>query len=266
MSMEVQAARGDRSEVTFSIITVCYNSASTIADTLRSIAEQTYPHIQHIIVDGASTDDTLRVIQSHSKRVAHLISEPDRGIYDAMNKGIGVASGDIIGFLNADDFYAEPDAVAAVASMFDDPGVDACYGDLQYVRPDDLNVVVRHWRSSPFRPGLFLQGWVPPHPTFFVRRRAYVDWGRFDLQFRIAADIELMMRFLEVHGTRARYLPKVLVKMRMGGTTNKSWRNVLQQNREIWHALKMHGLQPSLPNFVMGKLLSRSRQYLFRAT
>jgi hypothetical protein len=144
--------------------------------------------------------------------------------------------------------------------------VNACYGDLQYVRQEDPDSVVRHWRSSPFQPGLFLRGWVPPHPTFFVRRRVYETWGSFDLRFPIAADFELMIRFLEVHGTRARYLPKVLVRMRLGGTTNKSWSNVLQQNREIWQALKLHGLRPSLPGFVVGKLLSRSRQFLFHPT
>jgi glycosyltransferase involved in cell wall biosynthesis len=250
----------------FSIVTVCFNSAPTIGHTLKSVASQTYSDIEHIIVDGASRDGTLGVVESNKSRVAKVVSEPDRGIYDAMNKGIGLATGEIIGFINSDDFYATETVIEDVAKVFEDSDIDACFGDLQYVRQDDVQAVVRYWRSSPFVPGAFLRGWVPPHPTFFARRSVYDRCGCFDLRFPIAADMELMTRFLEVNRIRSRYLPEVLVNMRLGGTTNSTWRNILQQNQEIWRALKLHSLNPSLLPFVIGKLMSRGGQFLARPT
>ena len=246
------------------IITVSYNSAATISDTMHSVVRQTYPDIEHIVVDGGSSDDTVAIVRAEGSRVTRIVSEPDRGIYDAMNKGLHLAHGDVIGFINSDDFYASSDALANVAAAFADPAVDACYGDLCYVKQDEVASVVRYWRSSVFRPGLFLRGWCPPHPTLFVRRNVYDRFGAFDLQYRIASDIELMIRFLEVHRVNTRYLPQVLVTMRMGGTTNRSWANILHQNCEIWHALKKHGLRPSILPFVFGKLWSRGRQFLTR--
>jgi glycosyltransferase involved in cell wall biosynthesis len=246
------------------VITVCFNSAASIADTLASVVAQTYPTIEHIVIDGESTDDTVNIVRDRGKHVARLISEPDRGIYDAMNKGIRISSGEVIGFINSDDFLASPDVIAKVARAFGDPSIDACYGDLCYVKPDDVASVVRYWRSSAFSPGLFLRGWCPPHPTLYVRRRVYERFGEFDLRYRIAADAELMMRFLEVHRINALYLPEVLVHMRIGGITNRSVGNVMRQNLEIWRALKDHGLRPSVSSFVAGKLLSRGKQFLTR--
>jgi len=246
------------------VITVCYNSAAHITDTLRSVDSQTWPNVEHLIIDGASRDDTLRIIQAHPQHWRRVISEPDHGIYDAMNKGIRLSKGDVIGFINSDDFYSSPEVLAKVARVFTDPFVDACYGDLCYVNRDDVAAVVRYWRSSEFRPGLFLHGWCPPHPTFYVRRRVFERLHSFDLQYKIAADVELMARFIEVYRIRTRYIPEVLVKMRMGGTTNRSWSNVVIQNREIWRALKAHGLHPSLISFVAGKLMSRGKQFLSR--
>jgi glycosyltransferase involved in cell wall biosynthesis len=247
-----------------SVITVCFNSADSIADTLESVAAQTYPDIEHVVIDGASTDDTVNIVRDRGQRVSQLISEPDSGIYDAMNKGIRLSSGEAIGFINSDDFYASADAIAKVAKVFADPTIDACYGDLCYVKRDDTRSVVRYWQSSAFSPGLFEHGWCPPHPTLFVRRRVFERFGAFDLRFKIAADTELMARFLEVHRIKACYLPHVLVIMRMGGTTNRSWSNILLQNREIWRALKDHGLRPSLIGFVTRKLWSRGRQFVNR--
>jgi glycosyltransferase involved in cell wall biosynthesis len=246
------------------VITVCYNSAAHIADALRSVDSQTWPNVEHLIIDGASSDDTLRIIQAHPMPWRRVISEPDHGIYDAMNKGIRLSKGDVIGFVNSDDFYSSPEVLATVARVFTDPSVDACYGDLCYVNRDDIASVVRYWRSSEFRPGLFLHGWCPPHPTFYVRRRVFERLHSFDLQYKIAADFELMARFIEVHRIRTRYIPKVLVKMRLGGTTNRSWSNVVIQNREIWRALKAHGLHPSLISFAAGKLMLRGKQFLSR--
>lgn len=247
-----------------SIITVCYNSAETIGDTLRSVREQTYGDIEHIVIDGGSNDNTLSVVKTEGSHVAKVVSERDNGIYDAMNKGIALATGVIIGFINADDFYSSPKVLADVASLFDDSKVDACYGDLCYVKQDNTGVVVRYWQSSDFRPGTFEAGWCPPHPTFFVRREIYERFGLFDLSYRIAADVELMMRFLEVHRVRAKYLPEVLVKMRMGGTTNRNLSNIVKQNREVLRALKQHGLSSSMVRLIVTKVVSRGLQFFLR--
>lgn len=247
-----------------SIVTVCYNSAATIVETLRSVNNQTYPDIEHIIIDGASRDATVAVVNSHPQPWRRVISEPDDGIYDAMNKGLAIAQGEVIGFINSDDFYASPDALAKVAKVFADSSVDACYGDLCYVKQDQPDRVVRYWRSSAFQPGLFRTGWCPPHPTFFVRRSVYERLGGFDLGYRMANDIELMARFIEVHRVKTQYLPELLVKMRMGGASNRNWSAVLLQNREIWRAMKTHRMEPALLPFVVGKLLSRGRQFLTR--
>lgn len=247
-----------------SLITVCLNSAGHIADALRSVEAQSWPDIEHLVIDGASRDGTLRVVEAHARPWRRVVSEPDRGIYDAMNKGIALARGEIVGFINSDDFYASPDALARVAGVFEDASIDACYADLCYVKRNDIGTVVRYWRSSEFCAGLFAKGWSPPHPTLFVRRRIYERLGGFDLQYRIAADFELMARLIEVHRIRTRYLPAVLVSMRMGGTTNRSMRNIVHQNREIWRALHSHGLQPSFGSFIGGKLRLRAQQYLAR--
>ena len=247
-----------------SIVTVSFNSAATIADTLRSVAGQTGVAVEHIVVDGGSTDGTKAVIAREGAHLARWISEPDRGIYDAMNKGIGLATGDVVGFLNSDDFYPSSDVLSQVAATFADPAVDACHGDLCYVRREDPTAIVRYWRSSPHVPGSFTRGWVPPHPTFFVRRECYQRLGGFDLAYRIAADFELMARFLEVGHLRSVYIPRVLVTMRLGGTTNRSLRNVVAQNREIWRAMQSHRMTPSLAGFVFGKLASRGRQFFVR--
>ena len=247
-----------------SVVTVCFNSQAHIADALRSIDAQTFQNHEHLVVDGASTDGTLRILESFAREGRSIVSERDRGIYDAMNKGIALARGEVIGFLNSDDFYASPAALGWVAQMFDDEEVDACYGDICYVRQEHPDQVVRYWRSSPFRPGLFRTGWCPPHPTFFVRRAVYELLGGFDLGYRMANDIELMARFMERDAIRTRYLPRLLVTMRLGGASNKSWSTVLLQNREIWRAMTNLRLIPSLPLFIGGKMFSRGRQFLSR--
>ncbi|HSC63278.1 MAG TPA: glycosyltransferase, partial [Caldimonas sp.] len=175
-----------------------------------------------------------------------------------------LAQGDIVGLLNSDDFFASPEVLSIVAAAFADRDVEAVYGDLCYVDPVDTSRVVRYWRSSAFRPGLFARGWAPPHPTLYVRREIYERLGGFDLAYPLAADLELMARFLEVHRVRARHLPEVLVRMRTGGATNRSLRNIARQNREIWQALHRHGLAGSMGGFLIGKLLSRGRQFIAR--
>jgi len=249
-----------------SVVTAAYNSAVTIADTLRSVNAQSHPDIEHLIIDGGSTDETVAIARELGERVVRIVSEKDRGIYDAMNKGLALATGDVIGLLNSDDLYPDPGVLAAVAAEFaGDPGLDAIWGDLCYVAQGDTGKVVRYWRSSEYQPGLFHRGWVPPHPTFFVRREVYQRFGNFDLRYRLAADWELLVRFIEVHRIRTRHCPRVMVHMRLGGATNQSWSNVWKQNEEIVRAARAHGLRPSLVGFVLGKLWSRSRQFLSRA-
>lgn len=245
-----------------SIITVCYNSASTIRDTIESVLAQTYSNIEYIIVDGASKDNTLQIINSYKEKIHEIISESDQGIYDAMNKGIKSATGEVVGFINADDFYASTDVIAQIAQAFMHNPVEAVYGDLCYVRQSDVESVVRYWRSSVFKAGDFKKGWCPPHPTFYVRRSVYLQHGFFELT--IAADIEIMMRFLEVHRVSAQYLPITFVKMRLGGESNRSFANIIRQNKEILKALKRHGLQSSFWKFILCKFISRVKQFLIK--
>ena len=243
-----------------SIITVVYNSAATIEDTIMSVASQTYQDVEHIVVDGASTDGTLSVIHRHMDKIKRFISEPDKGIYDAMNKGIRLAGGDVIGFLNADDIYADNSVLEKVAGVFDDSAVDACYADLVYVSKDDLNKVIRYWKSREYQEGLFRKGWMPAHPTFFVRKAVYDKYGGFDLDFKFQSDFDLTMRFLEVYKIKAVYIPEIFVKMRVGGATNRSPINIIKGNIEAYRACKKNGLNVSL-FFIVRKILSRIPQF-----
>ena len=247
-----------------SVITVVFNGAATLEHTICSVLEQTYRNVEFIIIDGGSTDGTLDILREYDDHIDYWVSEKDAGIYDAMNKGIALASGDIIGFINADDFYESSNVLANVAKVFANKRVDVSYGDLCYVKQFDTMKVVRYWKSSEFYPNSFEIGWCPPHPTFFVRREIYERYGMFDLTFKIAADVELMIRFLEVHRVCAIYIPVVLVKMRMGGTTNRSLSNILKQNKEILRALKSHGLGSSIVRLISNKFISRGLQFFVR--
>jgi glycosyltransferase involved in cell wall biosynthesis len=244
---------------------VSFNAVSFLSDCLASVASQTYKVCEHVVIDGASTDGSLALLQAHSKQLAVLVSEPDKGIYDAMNKGIKLAQGDIIGFLNADDFYSDDDVLSKVADLFEkDSLLDACYSDLIYTDQVDTSRTIRYWQSSDFVPGAFSRGWCPPHPTFFVRRSVYERLGCFNLQYRIASDVELMMRFLEVNKISARHVPEVWVRMRIGGTTNKCLKNIWLQNQEVLRALQYHALLSSPIRFFGGKVLSRGKQFFYR--
>ena len=248
----------------FSLITVCFNSDKFIEETLTSVERQVYKDKEHVIVDGGSTDKTLDIIKQHNFSWRSVISEVDFGIYDAMNKGIRRSSGDIIGFINSDDVYASDDVLDRVASIFLDPNVDGCYGDLCYVRQDNLAEIVRYWKSSSFIKGSFAYGWVPAHPTLFLRKELFDCYGHFDLNYPLAADFDLMFRFIELHQIRVRYISKVLVKMRVGGATNRNISNIFKQNIEIWSSLGRHGYSHSLPRYFFGKLISRFKQFLGR--
>lgn len=245
-----------------SIITATYNSAATVADTLKSVAEQTYPQVEHLIVDGLSKDDTLRIVEQFP-HVARVNSEKDKGIYDAMNKGIALSSGEIVGILNSDDFYVSKDVLQWVADAFADPAIDAVYGNLQYVDPVDTNKVLRHWRAGAFHRNKFYQGWMPPHPGFFVRKRLYNEFGVFNTALRSAADYEIMLRFLFKHEAQAAYVDKLLVKMRSGGMSNASLRNRLRANSEDRQAWRLNGLKPRFYTLTL-KPLRKINQYFIK--
>jgi glycosyltransferase involved in cell wall biosynthesis len=249
--------------VRISVVTVAFNSRETIADTLRSVAEQEHDDLEHIVIDGGSTDGTLDVISSCATRVARLVTEPDRGIYDAMNKGWRLATGEAVGFLNSDDVFSSRRSVQFIAAAFAETAADACYGDLLYVDRDRPSQIVRYWQSSPFTVGAFRRGWQPPHPTFYVRRSLFERYGGFDLDFRIQSDFEFCLRLLEVGRISSHYIPRILVHMRTGGVSNSGLRNVLSGNVEAYLACRKNGLRVN-PAFIIRKVASRVPQFFER--
>jgi glycosyltransferase involved in cell wall biosynthesis len=221
-----------------SVITAVFNNRDTIADALDSALGQTHEDVEMIVIDGASTDGTLQVLRGYAGTLAALVSEPDRGIYYALNKGLRVATGEVVGFLHSDDLFADKHVLARIAEAFANPSVDAVYGDLVYVRKDASDQVVRYWKSGMFAPAKLRRGWMPPHPTLYVRRSVYEQLGMFDTDFRIAADYDFMLRFLGRSRVQVEYIPDVLVKMRLGGTSNRSFGNLLRKSMEDYRALK----------------------------
>ena len=287
-----------------SIITVSYNSAKTIGDTISSVQKQSYKNIEYIVVDGNSTDGTVEIVKQYldsSKDVSQDVSqdamqgrsegasqdlpedlsknlpqdlsigalqgvvtkflcEKDKGIYDAMNKGLALATGDIIGVLNSDDFYCSNDVIEQVVLAFQNNNTDCLYGDLNYVDPVDTSKIIRKWRSGSYSKENFLKGWMPPHPTFFVKKSCYENFGTFETQFKSAADYELMLRFLFKESCSAQHLPKVMIHMRAGGVSNVSLKNRVRANREDRLAWKINGLKPKWFT-LLRKPLSKLKQY-----
>lgn len=249
-----------------SIITVCFNSEKTIRKTLESIKSQNSKKIEHLIIDGKSTDNTLSIVDEYSYE-KKIVSERDKGIYDAMNKGIKIAQGDIIGFLNSDDFYSSNEVVSKLENIFTrDSELEACYADIVYTDQVDTSQIVRYWKSSEFIPGSFSKGWCPPHPTFFARKSVFERFGDFDLSYGVASDVDLMIRFLEVNKIKARYIPELWVKMRMGGASNKSLKEIWKQNQNVLRALKKYNLPVNLISFYINKIFSRGKQFFQRPT
>lgn len=226
-----------------SIVTATYNSARTVRDTLQCVRDQQYPEIEHIIVDGLSKDETLEIVKEFP-HVSYVISEKDKGIYDAMNKGIAAVSGDVVGILNSDDIYVNGQVISKVMKAFANPEVDVVYADLQYVRADNLNKVTRTWKSGSFSKKKFYYGWMPPHPTFFVRKKVYDDIGNFNLALKSAADYEFMLRVLLKFDHHVHYIPEVIVKMRTGGLSNASFQHRIRANREDREAWRLNNMRP----------------------
>lgn len=247
-------------DMKISIITVAYNSAKTIEDTLNSVVNQDYRSIEYIIIDGGSTDDTLQIVEKYKSQIAFILSEKDKGIYDAMNKGIASATGDIIGILNSDDFYTHSHVLSKIVSEFK-PGIDGVYADLVYVDPVDTAKTTRTWKSGNYKVGAFLKGWMPPHPTFFVRKEIYDKYGAYALNLSSAADYEFMLRVIHKHVIKLAYLPETIVRMRAGGASNASLKNRIKANKEDRLAWKMNDLRPQLFTHLR-KPLSKIFQFL----
>jgi len=225
-----------------SIVTAVFNRADTIADALASVQAQSYRPVEHLIQDGGSSDGTLDLIKARETDATHLVSEPDRGLYDAINKGISRASGDVIGLMHSDDFFAHDKVLERIAEVFQDRDIDGVYGDLDYVSAVNSDKVIRHWRSGPYNQALLKRGWMPPHPTLYLRCEVFETWGLYDTSFQIAADYDAMLRYLWRGNIRLAYLPEVLVKMRVGGESNRSLGRVLRKSGEDYRALRRNGV------------------------
>jgi glycosyltransferase len=225
-----------------SVLTVVFNRASTIAAAIQSVTDQIYPNAEHVVVDGASSDGTLAVIKEHQHPAMIVLSEPDKGIYDALNKAIALSSGDVIGIMHSDDFFADNHILSRVAECFTDPKIDAVYGDLDYISASDPSHIVRRWKAGPFALTNLKRGWMPPHPTLFVRRKVVEAWGTYDTRYRIAADYDAMLRYLVKGQIKVAYIPEVLVKMRVGGESNRSLERILLKTREDLQAIRQNGI------------------------
>jgi glycosyltransferase involved in cell wall biosynthesis len=229
-----------------SLLTVSYNSATTIKDTIESIRSQEYKDIEYIVVDGNSKDETVGIIKSYDSFIAKWVSEPDRGIYDAMNKAIQLATGDVVGILNSDDFYFNSQIISQVAQAFEDQSIDVVFGDLIFVDPANLSRIVRKYLSAGWHPAKFARGFMPAHPTVFIRRKYYEQFGLFKTDYKIAADYELLIRFLYVHKLKYKYLPITMVKMRRGGVSSRNWKSNFILNDEIIRACRENGIKTNV--------------------
>jgi glycosyltransferase involved in cell wall biosynthesis len=247
--------------VKISIITVSYNSEQTIEDTILSVINQSYKNIEYIIIDGASTDSTHSILNKYQNQISKIISEKDHGIYDAMNKGILAATGDVIGILNSDDMYADSQVIKNIVALLQKENTDGVYADLQYVKKDNTTAIVRTWKSGSYKEGKFLLGWMPPHPTFFVKKQMYDQFGTYNTIFKSAADYELMLRFIHKNKIKLSYLPRVIIKMRAGGKSNVTLSNRIKANIEDRKAWEINELKPNFFTLFI-KPLSKLVQFI----
>jgi len=226
-----------------SIITICRNSEETIEKTIQSVLSQDYPNLEYIIIDGASTDKTLDIINNYRQKIAKIVSEKDNGIYFALNKGISIAEGEIIGFLNSDDFYISNGIVSKIEKIFENSNLDTCFAQINYV--DENNRIVRKWKNKSNLKNLFFNGEFPPHPTFFVRKNIYDKFGLFSTEFNLASDVELMLRFLIKHKVSTFYLPEVIINMRSGGASNVNLRSIFRSVMQCFKAFEINNIKIS---------------------
>lgn len=249
-----------RVKMKISIITVSYNSAATIETTFQSVANQSYDNIEYIVVDGGSKDATLDLIKKHASTISKWVSEPDRGLYDAMNKGIQMATGEVIGLINSDDFFCDSQAIEKVMNIFqNNKSLDSVYADMYYVAQNDISKIVRYWVTGEQRK--FSKGWHPGHPVFYVKKEVYDKYGDFDLNYNLAADFEIMLRFIEVSKISAKYLKESLVKMRLGGETNKSFINIFNQNKECVRAFRNNNIEVNSLLYPFYRILPKFKQF-----
>jgi glycosyltransferase involved in cell wall biosynthesis len=246
-----------------SIITVVYNNEKTVADCIDSVLSQTYSNIEYIIIDGNSKDSTVAIIKSYGDKITTFVSEQDNGIYDAMNKGLALATGDVVGILNSDDMYQSNTVIKKIVYHFQNSGCQAVFSDLIYVNYNNTSKIVRYWKSSLFTEDAFNKGWHPAHPTFFAKREVYQKFGVFNLNYEISADFELMLRFIQVNKISTHYIPEILVKMRLGGESNNSVHNIIKGNKNIKRAFLEHGL-PWSRLYTAKRLMKKLIQYLPR--
>jgi len=232
-----------------SIITAVYNNKEFLEEAINSVLSQSYPKIEYIIVDGGSKDGSVDIIRKYESKISKWISEPDNGIYDALNKGIKMATGEVIGLLHSDDIYADDRVIQKTADLFIENMCDSVYGDLVYVDKKDINKVLRYWRAENFNYNILMKGWMPPHPTFFLKRSHYEKFGSFEQSLKISADYELILRMLGKNRISTCYLPEVLIKMRIGGESNKSIPNIIRKSYEDYKALKLNSFP--FPFFVL---------------
>lgn len=242
------------------LITATYNSQKYLEDCIQSVVRQTYHDIEYIIVDGKSGDGTLAIIKKYENNIAKWISETDRGMYDAINKGMEMATGDIIGILNSDDMLDGDDVIETIVKAFEEKNVDSIYGDLEYVDPEDTNKIYRIWKGKPYKRSLFRSGWMPAHPTFYFRRELLKKYGGYENHYFSAADYEFMARYLYKYKISAYYLPKLIVKMRRGGQSNSSLRKRLRANRRDYLAMKKNNIPFAFLVSIL-KPLSKLHQY-----
>lgn len=241
-----------------SVITATYNSADTLVSTLESLTSQSYTNFEHVVVDGLSTDRTLDVVRDFGIKDAVVDAQRDKGIYDALNRGVGLATGDVVGFLHSDDFFPDCDVLSKIAAAFSDPSIEMCYGDLAYVGYKDTSRAVRRWKSGDYRRRRLKFGWMPPHPTFYVRRELLERYP-FNLTYRISGDYDVILRLLRKGNVRVAYIPHELVHMRLGGASNSSFENILQKTKEDWRVIRSNGIGGAVT--LIGKNLRKLPQF-----
>jgi len=247
-----------------SIITATYNSEATLKSCMISVLHQSYKNIEYVIIDGNSTDETLDLVKQHQlqfpKIKFKILSEIDNGIYDALNKGVQLATGDVIGFVHSDDVLASDSIVSKIAEVLKNSNVDGVYGDLEYVNKENTNNIIRHWKSKNFHPKLLKQGWMPAHPTLFLKREVYLKHGNFDLSYKIAADYDFMLRVLKDQSLKFSYIPEVITKMRVGGASNRSLKNIIQKTKEDYRAIRSNNIGDWFS--ILIKNISKIKQFI----